>query len=64
MSCRGARGVLWTHLSGGLARAIRAHKLHKLLQRVLPMVVVVADGRVREVWARLLDDGCRGEVQR
>ena len=42
----------------------RAHKLHKLLQRVLPVVVVVADGRVREVRARLLDDGCGGEVQR
>lgn len=28
------------------------------------MVVVVADGRVREVRTRLLDDGCGGEVQR
>lgn len=60
----GACGVLWTHLSGGLARAVRAHELHELLQRVLPVVVVVADGRVREVRARLLDDGCGGEVQR
>ena len=64
MSCGGAPGALGTHLSGSLARAVRAHKLHKLLQRVLPVVVVVADGRVREIRARLLDDGRGGEVQR
>lgn len=50
-------------LSSGLTRAVRAHKLHKLLQGVLPVVVVVADGRVCKVRAGLLNDGRGGEVQ-
>lgn len=51
------------HLSGGLPRAISTDKLHKLLQRVLSRVVVVANGWVGEVGARLLNDGGRREVQ-
>lgn len=50
-------------LPGGLTRAVRAHKLYELLQRVLPMVVVVADSWVCEVRARLLNDGGGREVQ-
>lgn len=51
------------YLSGGLPRAIGTDKLHKFLQGVLSRVVVVADGWVGEVGARLLDDGGRREVQ-
>lgn len=51
------------YLSGGLPRAISTDKLHKFLQGVLSRVVVVADGWVGEVGARLLDDGGRREVQ-
>lgn len=51
------------YLSGGRPRAISADKLHKFLKRVLSRVVVVSDGWVGEVRARLLDDGGRREVQ-
>lgn len=50
-----------TYLCAGLSCAIGAHKLHKLFKRVL--VVVIAYGGVGEVWAGLLDDRGRGEVQ-
>lgn len=49
------------YLCAGLAGAVGAHKLHKLLERVLMMVV--AYGGVGEVGAGLLDDRRRGEVQ-
>lgn len=52
-----------SYLSGGLPRAIGTDKLHELLQGILSRVVVVADGWVGEVGARLLDDGGRREVQ-
>lgn len=48
-------------LCAGLSCAISAHKLHKLLKRVL--VVMVAYGGVGEVRAGLLDDRGGGEVQ-
>lgn len=48
-------------LSPGLPRAVGADELDKLLERVL--VVVVADGGVREVGTGLLDDGGGGEVE-
>lgn len=49
-----------TYLRTGLSCAVGAHKLHKVLERVL---VVVAYGGVAEVRAGLLDDGGGGEVQ-
>lgn len=52
-----------SYLSGGRPRAISADKLHKFLKRVLARVVVVSDGWVGKVRARLLDDGGRWEVQ-
>lgn len=55
-------GVRRTHLCTGLSGAVGTHKLHKLLEGVL--VVVVAYGGVGEVGAGLLDDGGGGEVQR
>lgn len=55
--------LAWSMLSGGLPRAVGTDKLHKFLQGVLSRVVVVADGWVGEVGARLLDDGGRREVQ-
>lgn len=55
--------LAWSMLSGGLPRAIGTDKLHEFLQGVLSRVVVVADGWVGEVGARLLDDGGRREVQ-
>ena len=48
-----------SHLPPLLAR-VRADKLDKLLEGLLR---VVADGRVGEVRAGLLDDGRRGEMQ-
>lgn len=51
------------YLSSGLPRAISTDKLHKFLQGILSRVVVVADGWVGEVGARLLDNGGRWEVQ-
>lgn len=57
--------ALWeSYLTSSLAWSISTHKLHKLFEWVLPRVVVVADGGVSEVRARLLDDGGRGKVQR
>ena len=51
-----------THLCAGLSTTVGAHELHKLLERVL--VMVVPDGRVGgEVGAGLLDDGGGGEVE-
>lgn len=50
-----------TYLCTGLSCAVSAHKLHKLLKRVL--VVMVAYGGVGEVRAGLLDDRGGGEVQ-
>lgn len=50
-----------TYLCTGLTGAVGAHKLHKLLERVLMMVV--AYGGVGEVGAGLLDDRRGGEVQ-
>lgn len=46
-----------SYLPGGRPRAISADKLHKFLKRVLSRVVVVSDGWVGKVRARLLDDG-------
>lgn len=48
-------------LCAGLACAVGADKLHKLLKRVL--VVMVAYGGVGEVRAGLLDDRGGREVQ-
>lgn len=50
-----------TYLCAGLTGAVGAHELHKLLERVLMMVV--AYGGVGEVGAGLLDDRRGGEVQ-
>lgn len=50
-----------TYLCAGLPRAVGAHELHKLLKRIL--VVMVAYGGVGEVRAGLLDDRGGGEVQ-
>lgn len=50
-------------LSRGLSRTVGADKLDKLLEWVLSGVVVVADGRMSEVRARLLDDGGGWEVE-
>lgn len=50
-----------TYLRAGLSCAVGAHKLHKLLKRVL--VVMVAYGGVGEVRAGLLDDRGGGEMQ-
>lgn len=52
-----------SHLSSGRPRAVGTDKLHKFLQGILSRVVVVTDGRVGEVWARLLDDRRRREMQ-
>lgn len=51
----------FSYLCTRLSWAVSAHKLHKLLQRVL--VVVIAYGGVCEVRTGLLDDGGGGEVQ-
>lgn len=52
-----------SHLSSGRPRAVGTDELHKFLQGILSRVVVVTDGRVGEVWARLLDDRRRREMQ-
>lgn len=52
-----------SYLPSGLPWAIGTDKLHKFLQGILSRVVVIADGWVGEVGARLLDDGGRREVQ-
>lgn len=49
-----------TYLGAGLSCAVGAHKLHKLLKRVL---VMVAYGGMGEVRTGLLDDGGGREVQ-
>lgn len=53
--------LAWSMLCARLSWAIGAHKLHKLLERVL--VVMVAYGGVGEIRAGLLDDRRGGEMQ-